>query len=72
VLHFEWFVRVERPLFRRLSPFLRRAMIYNHRWSMRHGEQGLIQEIARRRAVAAAPSMLLATETPVAEYASCR
>jgi hypothetical protein len=49
VLDFDWFVHVERPLFRCLSPVFHRAMAYNHRWSMRHGEQGLIQEVTRRR-----------------------
>lgn len=49
VLRFDWFVRVKRPLFCCLSPLFRRAMVYNHRWSMRRGGRGLIQEMARRR-----------------------
>jgi hypothetical protein len=47
---YDWHVRPEKPLIRRLSFALRRLFEANHRWAMRQGEESLVLELARRRA----------------------
>ena len=48
-IEYDWQVRAERPLLRLLSPVLAPVFAWNHRWAMAKGEEGLRQEIARRR-----------------------
>ena len=47
---FDWRVRAEKPLLRRLSWLLRPMFAANHRWAMRQGCRSLRQELQRRRA----------------------
>jgi hypothetical protein len=47
---YEWNVRAEKPLLRRLSPLLKPIFAANHHWAMRMGERSLVLELARRRA----------------------
>lgn len=47
---YDWRIRAEKPLLRRLSPLLRPLFEANHRWAMRQGEESLELELARRRA----------------------
>ena len=48
-----WEVRVERPILRLLSPLLRPAFAWNHRWTTPRGESGLRAFLAERRASSA-------------------
>lgn len=45
-----WEVTVLRPVLRLLSPLLRAAFAWNHRWTTPRGEQGLREYLAARRA----------------------
>jgi hypothetical protein len=47
---YDWRIRAEKPLLRRLSAILRPLFEANHRWAMRQGEESLILELRRRRA----------------------
>ncbi|WP_456427973.1 SRPBCC family protein [Rhodocaloribacter sp.] len=51
---YDWRIRAEKPLLRRLSPLLKPLFSANHRWAMRRGEESLRLELARRRAPSAA------------------
>jgi len=44
-----WQVIVERPILRLLSPLLRPAFAWNHRWTTPRGEAGLRRYLAERR-----------------------
>lgn len=44
-----WEVSVEQPILRMLSPVLRPAFAWNHRWTTPRGERGLRQYIVQRR-----------------------
>lgn len=44
-----WEVTVERPILRLLSPLLRPAFAWNHRWTTPRGEAGLRAYLAERR-----------------------
>lgn len=46
---FDWRVVVRKPAVRFLSAALWPVFIFNHRWSMERGREGLVLEIARRR-----------------------
>jgi hypothetical protein len=46
---YDWSVSADRPLFRWLSPLLARVFVWNHRWAMTRGEDGLRAEVLRRR-----------------------
>jgi hypothetical protein len=48
-VRFEWRVRADKPLLRRLSWLLKPLFAANHRWAMARGEEGLKSEILRRR-----------------------
>jgi|SRR5262252_1618994 len=48
---YDWRIRAEKALLRRLSPLLRPVFEANHRWAMRQGETSLRLELARRRAM---------------------
>ncbi|MBT1156078.1 SRPBCC family protein [Aminobacter anthyllidis] len=45
-----WQVIVERPILRLLSPLLRPAFAWNHRWTTPRGEAGLRRYLAERKA----------------------
>jgi len=47
---YDWRIRAEKPLLRRLSALLRPILEANHRWAMSQGEKSLRLELARRRA----------------------
>jgi hypothetical protein len=49
---YSWQVRLEKPWLRLFSPVFRPLLAWNHAWSMDRGEEGLRQEIVRRRAAA--------------------
>jgi hypothetical protein len=50
---YDWQVRAEKPLLRRLTFLLRPLFEANHRWAMAQGETSLKLELARRRATSA-------------------
>jgi hypothetical protein len=45
---FDWRLRAEKPLLRRLSFLLKPLFAANHRWAMARGEESLALELARR------------------------
>ena len=47
---YDWRIRAEKPLLRRLSFLLKPVFEANHRWAMAQGEKSLVRELARRRA----------------------
>jgi len=47
---YDWRIRAEKPLIRRLSFLLKPLFEANHRWAMAQGEESLKLELARRRA----------------------
>ena len=49
---YDWRIRAEKPLLRRLTWLLRPAFSANHHWAMARGEQSLRLELQRRRATA--------------------
>ena len=51
---YDWRLRAEKPLLRRLSFLLKPLFASNHRWAMAQGEQSLQLELLRRRATSAA------------------
>lgn len=59
---YDWRIRAEKPLLRRLSFLLRPLFAGNHRWAMRQGEESLELELARRRA--ATPAARAAVPPP--------
>lgn len=52
---YDWRVRAEKPLLRRLTWLLRPAFAANHHWAMRQGEASLRRELARRTAPPPSP-----------------
>jgi hypothetical protein len=50
---YDWRIRAEKPLLRRLSVVLKPVFAWNHRWAMARGEESLKLELLRRRAVSA-------------------
>ncbi|HYF65085.1 MAG TPA: SRPBCC family protein [Herpetosiphonaceae bacterium] len=49
---YDWRIRAEKPLLRRLSWLLKPVLSANHHWAMAKGEESLTLELARRRAAA--------------------
>jgi uncharacterized protein YndB with AHSA1/START domain len=47
-VRFDWRIRAEKPLLRRLSWLLKPVFAANHRWAMARGEESLRRELARR------------------------
>ena len=47
---YDWTVRANKPIIRRLSFLLKPFFAANHRWTMARGEESLKLELARRRA----------------------
>ena len=54
-IRYDWQVRADKPILRRLSPLLKPAFAANHRWAMARGLGGLKRELLRRRAAALIP-----------------
>jgi hypothetical protein len=46
---YDWRIRAEKPLLRRLTWLMRPAFSANHRWAMRKGEESMRLELERRR-----------------------
>jgi Polyketide cyclase / dehydrase and lipid transport len=46
---YDWRIRAEKPLLRRLTWLMRPAFSANHRWAMRKGEESMRLELLRRR-----------------------
>ncbi len=55
---YDWRLRAEKPLLRRLSFLLKPLFAANHRWAMAQGERSLRLELARRAAPAAERAQL--------------
>jgi hypothetical protein len=47
---YDWNIRADKPLIRRLSFLLKPLFAANHRWAMARGEESLAAELRRRRA----------------------
>ena len=62
-VRFDWRIRAEKPLLRRLSWLLKPVFSANHAWAMRRGEESLRRELARR---GAAPSLSSRRTSPSA------
>ncbi len=60
---YDWRIRSEKPLLRRLSFLLKPVFRSNHTWTMKNGERSLRIELARRRA-AGDPVLLEALDAP--------
>jgi uncharacterized protein YndB with AHSA1/START domain len=54
-VRYEWSVRAEKPLLRRLSFALKPLFAWNHRWAMERGRESLELELRRRRGLEAGP-----------------
>ena len=52
-----WIVTVERPILKFLSPLLRPAFAWNHRWTTPRGEAGLRRYLAQQNAASAGTQM---------------
>lgn len=50
IITYDWQIRAEKPVLRRLSFLLRPIFAANHRWAMARGERSLELELLRRRA----------------------
>lgn len=50
IVTYDWRIRADKPLLRRLSFLLKPIFAANHRWAMEQGERSLKLELARRRA----------------------
>jgi hypothetical protein len=47
---YDWKIRADKPLLRRLSFLLKPLFSANHHWAMKQGRRSLVLELARRRA----------------------
>lgn len=54
-LTYDWHVRANKPLLRRISWLLRPLFSWNHCWAMAQGEESLRRELARRDAAGPNP-----------------
>jgi hypothetical protein len=52
---YDWRIRAQKPLLRRLTWLLRPAFAANHRWAMARGEESLRLELRRRRGATGVP-----------------
>jgi hypothetical protein len=50
-VRYDWRIRAEKPILRTLSFLLKPVFSANHRWAMARGEESLVLELARRRAI---------------------
>jgi len=61
---YDWRIRAEKPLLRRLTWLLRPAFSANHRWAMARGEESIRLELQRRRLPAAEATRVPAPPGP--------
>src|SRR5262245_17407934 len=66
---YDWLVRAEKPLLRKLSFLLKPLFEANHRWAMARGEESLKLELARRRATSPAVRAAIPPPPPPVTYA---
>ncbi len=66
---YDWRIRAEKPLLRRLSFVLKPLFEANHRWAMAQGEASLKLELARRRATSDAARARIAPPPGPVTYA---
>jgi hypothetical protein len=52
---YDWSIRAQKPLLRRLTWLMRPVFAANHRWAMARGEESLKLELLRRRGARAVP-----------------
>lgn len=50
IVRYDWKIRAEKPILKRLTFILRPIFSWNHHWAMETGRQSLELELARRRA----------------------
>jgi len=67
---YDWRLRAEKPLLRRLSFLMRPLFEGNHRWAMAQGEDSLTLELARRRASSDAARALVPPPPGPVTYAA--
>lgn len=65
---YDWRIRAEKPMLRRLSWLLKPIFRWNHHWAMARGEESLKLELARRRAKTREERARIA-EPPAATFA---
>jgi hypothetical protein len=63
-LVYDWQIRAEKPLLAALSFLLKPIFAANHHWAMQKGEESLVLELARRRAISDAERMRIAPPPP--------
>jgi hypothetical protein len=61
---YDWRIRAEKPLLKRMTWLLRPIFSANHRWAMRRGEESMELELVRRRLRAAEAARLPAPPGP--------
>jgi len=61
---YDWRIRAEKPLLRRLTWLMRPAFSANHRWAMRKGEESMRLELLRRRLPSADASRVASPPGP--------
>ena len=57
---YDWTIRANKPIIRRLSFLLKPIFRSNHNWTMKRGEESLKLELARRRATTPEEAALIA------------
>ena len=67
---YDWKIRADKPLLRRLSFALKPIFSANHHWAMRKGEESLRLELARRRATTAAERAQIPAPPPATTTSS--
>jgi len=68
-IRYDWRLRADKPLLRRLSFALKPLFEANHRWAMAQGETSLTLELARRRATSDAERAAVAPPPGPVTYA---
>lgn len=67
---YDWRIRAEKPLLKRLSPILKPLFAANHRWAMAQGEESLKLELLRRRAAGVGERQLIPPPPGPVTYAA--
>jgi hypothetical protein len=63
-LVYDWQIRAEKPLLAALSFLLKPIFAANHHWAMHKGEESLVLELARRRAISDTERMRIPPPPP--------
>jgi len=50
VVRYDWTVLATKPWMLMLAPLLKPVLVWNHKWAMQRGLEGLTRELARRAA----------------------